>query len=124
VLLILIKFSTSFFQTVRIWHRWNRLNYFTFIILLIYCVIIISYRYLYDTVFNNAASIVHVLRNINLNYPLYTSSAKFKHKLQLVLTVTTLHILTFIGPCVILMLNKDRPTDATCFIFCSTCFEC
>ena len=21
-------------------------------------------------------------------------------------------------------LNKDRPTDATCFIFCSTCFEC
>ena len=23
-----------------------------------------------------------------------------------------------------LMLNKDRPTDVTCFIFCSTCFEC
>ena len=22
------------------------------------------------------------------------------------------------------MLNKDRPTDVTCFIFCSTCFEC
>ena len=21
-------------------------------------------------------------------------------------------------------LNKDRPTDFTCFIFCSTCFEC
>ena len=21
-------------------------------------------------------------------------------------------------------LNKDRPTDVTCFIFCSTCFEC
>ena len=23
-----------------------------------------------------------------------------------------------------LYLNKDRPTDVTCFIFCSTCFEC
>ena len=23
-----------------------------------------------------------------------------------------------------LMLNKDRPTDVTCFIFSSTCFEC
>jgi len=23
-----------------------------------------------------------------------------------------------------LSLNKDRPTDVTCFIFCSTCFEC
>ena len=21
-------------------------------------------------------------------------------------------------------MNKDRPTDVTCFIFCSTCFEC
>jgi hypothetical protein len=63
--LVLIKFSTSLFQTVRIWRRWNRLSYFTSIILLIYCLVVISYRYLYDTVFNTAVSVIYVLRNIN-----------------------------------------------------------
>jgi len=52
--LVLIKFSTPFFQTVKIWRRWNWWTYFTSIILSIYCLLVISYRYYYDTLFNTA----------------------------------------------------------------------